>query len=253
MNADYVVCISAMLKQQQKHYMCHDYRDDVHDIVAWRSKICNWIFQTADHLALRTETAIVAVNYLDRFLCSDISSKAKTARCDRMEYQLVALTCLFVSVKINDSVNVEETMSLILSSSGLYTASDLRQCEEAILQGLQWRMQGPTACIFVMCLLDLVPDSVKTDELMAKMYADTIQQIKLATGDYACIILRPSCLAIASLLNVLEGVTEEDFPSASRREFFYKVSNAFHVEVTSKLMNAIKMRLNVLDLHRSAE
>ena len=52
-----------------------------------RSKMCEWIFHVIDSTRLQHETASVAMNFLDRFLCAS-TPRAKRARSHRSEYQL---------------------------------------------------------------------------------------------------------------------------------------------------------------------
>ena len=99
MQEDIYSLLAAML-QKEGDYLCQTYlelsADDTEiDVDACRSKMCQWIYQVVDCTRLQRETAAVAVSYLDRFMCTT-SSSAYKARYDRKEYQLVALTSLYL-------------------------------------------------------------------------------------------------------------------------------------------------------------
>ena len=93
-------CISTMLRQEEQ-YVCHDYLEDAHGLghgksvnlentivdETCRSKMCKWIFHVIDSTKLQRETASVAMNFLDRFLCA-ATPRAEQARTNRCEYQL---------------------------------------------------------------------------------------------------------------------------------------------------------------------
>lgn len=96
-------CISTMLRQEE-HYVCYDYLEDAHATCrgdrddnhsdknpiideTCRSKMCEWIFHVIDSTRLQRETASVAMNFLDRFLCAS-TPRAERARASRSEYQL---------------------------------------------------------------------------------------------------------------------------------------------------------------------
>ena len=98
-------CISAMISKEPL-YACQDYIEWVrmehhHSRItfvqqkaidgildeACRTKMCEWIFHVIDSTALQRETAMVAMSFLDRFLCSG-SKRATKARSDLKEYQL---------------------------------------------------------------------------------------------------------------------------------------------------------------------
>ncbi len=111
-------CISTML-QQEEQYVCHDYLEDAHALCrgervnlgntivdeTCRSKMCEWIFHVIDSTKLQRETASVAMNFLDRFLCA-ATPRAEQARTSRCEYQLagektiISLLCLMVIISL---------------------------------------------------------------------------------------------------------------------------------------------------------
>ena len=109
---DVVDCISSMI-QTENHYLWYDYlnlklsqrelmpsdicMDDIECVdETCRSKMCAWTFNIIDATKLRRETASVAMSYLDRFGCSQ-SSRAMMARSSRKQYQLAAMTCLYIA------------------------------------------------------------------------------------------------------------------------------------------------------------
>lgn len=102
------------------------------DFMTWRSKICTWIFQAARAAKLSKETAIVAISYLDRFVCTD-SPRAVKSRCNRKDYMLSALGCLYIAIKVMEpQVDVDaDTMSLL--SRGMHTGSDIQSCKDEIM------------------------------------------------------------------------------------------------------------------------
>lgn len=112
---DTLHCIEAMLKQEE-HYLCDDYLDIqataaaiYHPIAiidkkafideTCRSKMCEWIYHVIDSTRLQRESASVAMSFLDRFLSSN-SERASKAKTNRKEYQLAAITCLYIAVKV---------------------------------------------------------------------------------------------------------------------------------------------------------
>ena len=52
-------------------------------------------------------------------------------------------------------------------------------------------------------------------------------QTELAIGDYACVLLRCSLIAVAPILNSLESVPQDDFSSDKRTQFIQAISDAF--------------------------
>lgn len=244
---DYIMfqCMSTMLKQE-KHYNCPNYlrlkcsKASMNSAItaACRAKMCRWIFHTAGCAKFHSETAITAITLLDRFAASASSARARKTRNSHEEYQLVALSALFIAIKITEQIEIDaSTMCLFMKD--VYSAEDIIFCEKDILGSLQWKLNGPTPLQFIRCVLDVLPDS-EAQELQG----ESQRQIEMAIEDSACVILQRSSLAIAAILNTLDDVPQEVFPSLRRAKFIQVLSGAFGLDVLgSPLIKAVRMRL----------
>lgn len=247
---DILGCISTMLRQEE-HYVCHDYLGDqvatsLHnnngDAIdeTCRSKMCEWIFHVIDSTRLQRETASVAMTFLDRFLCSH-SERATQARMDRKKYQLAAITCLYIAVKIREPFELDAILMSKLSRE-LYSAQEITCLEYDVLVALQWKANAPTPFQFVNYLLELLPDSVKS--VASTLYRNSHFQTELAAGDYAFVPhLRQSTIAMASILNSLGGIEQDSFAYDECIQFIRSVSNAFNLDIDSPVVNAVRERL----------
>jgi len=243
-------CISTMLRQEEQ-YVCHDYMNDqVAPAMrnkeggaideSCRSKMCEWIFHVIDSTRLHRETASVAMGFLDRFLCSN-SQRGTTARYDRKEYQLAAMTCLYIAVKIREPFEMDATLMSRLSR-GLHSAEEITSLEYDIMIALQWKVNGPTPCQFVNYILELLPESTKS--VAPTLYEHSHFQTELATGDYAFVPnLRESTIAVASILNSLGSVEQDTFPFNECIQFVRSISVAFDLDLDSPMVNAVRERL----------
>lgn len=243
-------CISAMLRQEE-HYLCHDYLDiqvaatqhpsngDAIDETC-RSKMCEWIFHVIDSTRLQRETASVAMGFLDRFLASS-SEQAEYAKSNRKEYQLAAMTCLYIAVKIREPFEMDAALMSRLSR-GVHSAEEITSLEYNILIALQWKVNGPTPIQFVNHILELLPDSARS--AAPTLYEHSHFQTELAVGDYAFVpYLRQSTIAIASILNSLGGIERGSFPFDECIQFIQVISSAFDLDIDSPLVNAVRGRL----------
>lgn len=151
MQEDIYSLLAAML-QKEGDYLCQNYlatdcSDDTEiDVDACRSKMCQWIYQVVDCTRLQRETAAVAVSYLDRFMCTT-SFSAYKARYDRKEYQLCALTSLYIATKIFEPFALDASLVSKLSR-GLHTTEEIIALEYEILTALRWRVNGKLATIY---------------------------------------------------------------------------------------------------------
>lgn len=250
---DIYACISAMLVQEH-HYLCHDYlnlssRQPAHHNMTYgrcdpidetcRSKMSEWCFHVVDCTNLRRETVSIAMGYLDRFLCST-SLRAEQARCDRKEYQLAAMTALYVAVKIFEPLEMDAGLVSKLSR-GLHSAAEITRLEHEMLVALSWRMNCPSPYQICNFLLELLPETAQ--DVKPTLYDYCHFQTELATGDYAYVPLRRSVIAVASVLNALEGIDQQDLLIPDRMTFINSISRAVDYDICSPVVNAVRMRL----------
>lgn len=128
-------------------------------------------------------------------------------------------------------------------SRGLHSAEEICDLEYDILIALQWKVNGPTPFQFVNYILELLPDSAQS--VAPTLYEHSHFQTELAVGDYAFVPnLRQSTIAIASILNSMGSVLEQDsFPSNECIQFVRGISKAFDLDIDSPLVNAVRERL----------
>lgn len=247
---DILDILNCMLHKEE-NYVCHDYLESEGQVAAirkppkrdaidesCRSKMCEWIFHVIDSTRLQRETAGVAMGYLDRFLCTEMP-RAEQARCNRKEYQLAAMTCLYIAVKLQEPFEMDAHLMSRLSR-GLHTAEEITTVEYDILIALQWKVNGPTSVQFVNYILKLLPDRSAVEAL----YEHSHFQTELAVGDYAFVPhIRQSTIAIASILNSLGGVEQGNLTSDECIQFVGAISNTFNLDIDSPLFNAVRGRL----------
>ena len=90
-------------------------------------------------------------------------------------------------------------------------ASHILDMDTCILEVLEWRMNGPAPQEFVYLLLGLMNYDdycCDLDALRALLDFCTFQ-CELASADYDLSICKPSVAALASIINGLDGISEE--------------------------------------------
>lgn len=202
--------IAIMLHQEENEYLCIDYlaaNDDLRKKAAkpvdedCRVKMCEWCYQVVDFCKFRRETVGIGMSYLDRYLCSDVGKKALG---DRKEYQLVAMTCLYVAIKLHEPLEMETSLLADLSR-GCYTEMEFANMEQKILEAVEWRVSGPTPLAFVLHFLTFLPDTLHNSVTEA-VFDYARYQTELAIADHAFVELKPSVVGMAALLNAMEGM-----------------------------------------------
>lgn len=138
------------------------------------------------------------MNHLDRYL------GVFQGTVDKNMFQLLAMTCLYLSIKLNEYKHLlipgsKSSMDTILRlSRGFFTLEQMERMEYDILQRLQWHVHPPTPQIMVKHLLFFL--SVEEHEVH-----DLAQfMVELSVMDYFFVSYKPSEVAIAALMNAME-------------------------------------------------
>lgn len=267
--ADAAERIAVMLEQESTAYKCRDYlagdestssislssltdlnqphehksqQEGCIDRVC-REKMTHWCYQVTDFCKFRREAVAISMSFLDRFLSSS-SPRAQKALSSRKEFQLAAMTTLYISVKLFEPM-VIDTELLATISQGCYDENDITDMEEVILNDLKWRMNGPIVHDFISHFLVFLSMSAYTydDEVETVLLDIARYQADCSTIDYDLSMMKQSDIALAALLNSMEGIDEKIFPALSRFEFLLILSDETGLNPFSHDVNVARVRL----------
>jgi len=240
--------LAIMLYQEENEYKIFDYLAANEALIKiakkpvdeeCRVKMCEWCYQVVDFCKFRRETVGIGMSYLDRYLCSE---KGKKALADRKEYQLVAMTCLYVAIKIHEPLEMETSLLADLSR-GCYTEMEFANTEKKILEAVEWRVNGPTALSFVQHFLKFLPESVHSAVQLA-VFDYARYQTELALADHAFLKLKPSVVGMAATLNAMEGMDVLLLPLKIQARFIRSVEKYTGIDLDE--VNNTQTRLSTL-------
>lgn len=181
---------------------CDDGKNIPHDNLLvdekCREKMSLWFFQVIEFCNFRRIIANISMSYLDRYLGT---KHGRTTLYDRREYQLAAMCCLELAVKIHESQKLELSLLSELSQ-GTYSISELAKKEREILFALNWRMCLPTSSCFTNFYLNLLPHNIPHSIKDQIIYLTNLQ-IDSSVEEYCFLSFRPSEIALASVLNAM--------------------------------------------------
>ena len=166
----------------------------------------------------KRETVAIAMALLDRFLAH--SPHAPTYLSDRKSFQLLSMATLYVAVKTTERVAIGSEF-LAQMSRGAYTKDEIEGAEMELLQGLDWRVNPPTAMQFICHILSLIVQRAGLDDdVLARVLDESAFQAENAVRDYELSQERQSSVAMAAMFNAAE-VLDTDL----RREYLFKLSD----------------------------
>lgn len=199
-----------------------------------------------DYCKFSRQTVAIGMSYLDRFMSTDHPTAAK-ALCSKKQYQLAAMTCLYIAIKIFEPIAFD-TALLSEISHGCYDEEDIEVMERDVLQALNWRMNGPTAHDMLHHLIMLLPDeaSVDDDSIASVLLDFSRFQAEIAVSDFKLSLEKPSIIALAAILNSSEGISKELYPAYLRQEYIENITDLIGVDLFSAKLNAVRIRLLAL-------
>jgi hypothetical protein len=191
-----------------------------------RSKMCAWCYQLTDICQLSRHAVVRAAAYLDRFLASSHPRATRLLLTDnRREYQLASMTALYLAIKLHEPLSMDASLMAEISA-GCYDSKEILDMERDFLSALHWRVNDPTSCEFVSLALGLLePQWYGYDlDTLGSLLDVSRFQCELAALDYDLSIrCKASEVALAAVLNSLEGTGEELMAGEARFEYLRRL------------------------------
>jgi hypothetical protein len=169
-----------------------------------RTKMCSWYYEMSTFLKISPATASRSMTYLDRFMASS-SPTAEKASQARGEYQLAALTTLFLSIKLFERLNIQPCHVSYLSR-GRYTSEEVIVMEMELLKALQFRVTNATKLDYANQILDCVfPHQINVNDFLKSSMRDmTSLQLQLSDFYVSFSKERQSLVGFAAVINTFE-------------------------------------------------
>ncbi|KAJ0798275.1 putative cyclin domain-containing protein [Helianthus annuus] len=164
--------------------------------LSFRKEAVDWILKVKGCHGFTPLTAILAINYLDRFLSS---FQANTP----WMIHLVAVTCLSLAAKIQET-HVPLLLDLQLEESKfLFEAKNIQKMELLVMSTLKWRMNLVTPISF---LDHIVRRLGLSNHLHWDFFKKCEAMILCLVADSRFVCHKPSVLATATMLCVVEEI-----------------------------------------------
>ncbi len=183
-----------------------------------RKKLVNWCYHFVDHCQLSRETVASAMEMVDRFLSTASTNVSNSADADAVravsdealrdqsQLQLLTVTALYVSIKINDRVAVSSDLFAEMCG-GSYSTEEIEDMERILLTGLSWRCHAPTAHQVGLSILSLILPFVDMAEDTWGFFMDEMKYlIELTVLNYDFVTHRTSTIALAAIYNSVGGI-----------------------------------------------
>ena len=208
----------------------------------WRQQIIEWMYTLVKCCNLQHSSAAAASYFLDvAASAAAVSSPEKEEEGSGGllglliqspdDYQLVAMTSLYVALKMYDTPSHKRSLiklqSLVQLGNGDFTEEDILQMELDLLNGFQWNLCPPTPNCFLYQYLSLLPagTSQHTKSRIEDFALHAIE-IAMARDTIAC-SMKPSTVAYSAILRSFHRMDQGDMPLEQLHSFLGRLE---HVE-----------------------
>ena len=211
--------LAAMIEGELSTYSCSSrggYLDPSYPTMVTtsdRTKIVDWCYDVVGHCQLSRENVASAMEMVDRFLSlpgnsADAACVSAEALGDQQEFQLLAVTALYVSIKLNENVVIPSDQFSSEVCHHVYSTKEIEDMERTLLSGLSWRCHAPTAHQVGLSILSLLLPYVDIPEVTWGYLIDETKYLtELAVRDYYFSTQRTSTIALAAILNAIVDMT----------------------------------------------
>jgi len=203
-----------------------------------RAQIVDWCYSLIDLCQLARSNVVMAMSIADRFMSNPngllvsqftpYSFSPQEIRHNRTMFQLLAVSALYTTIKINEQV-IFSAENFADATQGVYTAEEIEAMERTILECLAWKVSAPTALEVGCTVLELMTPQVQdvidvNNDLMGSIIDDFAFQTECAVRDYHLVTTeRTSTIAIMALLNAIKY--NENTSKAAQQRFLNALSN----------------------------
>ncbi|KHN45176.1 Cyclin-D3-2 [Glycine soja] len=164
-----------------------------------RREAVEWILKVNSHYSFSALTAVLSVNYFDRFLFSFRFQNDKP-----WMVQLAAVACLSIAAKVEEThVPFLIDLQQVDESRYLFEAKTIKKMEILVLSTLGWKMNPPTPLSF----LDYFTRRLGSKDHLCWEFLSKSQGVLLSLlGDSRFMSYLPSVLATATMMHVVKSV-----------------------------------------------
>ena len=180
--------------------------------------ICRY-YEFVDRYNFDREVVGIALNYFDRY----ISKRSPDGGFARETYQLIAVSVLFLAIKVHaacDDGSASRTKALSGLIYGHFEGQDVLAKERDILVALDWFVNPPTFHQIALAFSEIHPLRLVSTQYNTFVYEAARYQCELALFLPDLLMqYRPSEIVFAAMLNAMEKIDPAILTEETKRRF----------------------------------
>ncbi|KAL2528546.1 Cyclin-D3-3 [Forsythia ovata] len=226
--------VNLLFKEKQARLIYEEINSDG-SLVVVRKEAIEWILKVNGHYGFTALTAVLAVNYYDRFVTSFCFQKDKPWMS-----QLVAVACLSIAAKVEET-QVPLLLDLqVEESKYVFEARTIQRMELLVLSTLQWKMNPVTPISF----FDHIVRRFGFMNNRHSQFLSRCESLLLSTIiDYRLLDYLPSVVAAATMIYVIR-----DIEPCDAKEFQNQLMSVLRIS-KERIDDCHELILDLMDDH----
>ncbi|KAM7514373.1 hypothetical protein LguiA_003956 [Lonicera macranthoides] len=191
--------LASLFSKEQRNHLCFTNMEIGACLANLRREAVEWILRVVAHYSFSSITAVLAVNYVDRFIFGfQFEGEEKPWMS-----QLVAVSCLSLAAKFEET-QVPLLLDLqVEESKYVFDAKTIKRMEILVLSTLEWKMNPVTPLSF----LHHLTRSLGLNNLLSLQLLNKCESLLLSIiSDCRLICYAPSVIATATMVYVINSI-----------------------------------------------
>lgn len=137
------------------------------------------------------DLVFIAMSFFDRFL--------SRYQVDETLTQLVAMTCLYLAIKVHSSKKIS-IASIVSLSRGVFRLDQVVKMELCVMKSLNWYLNPPTPSTFVDVLSPIMGEITNDEDITAEIKDNAKYLLELSVCDGYFVSKHPSLIGHAAII-----------------------------------------------------
>ena len=137
------------------------------------------------------DLVFIAMSFFDRFL--------SRYQVDETLTQLVAMTCLYLAIKVHSSKKISIS-SIVSLSRGVFRLDQVVKMELCVMKSLNWYLNPPTPSTFVDVLSPIMEEITNDEHITAEIKDNAKYLLELSVCDGYFVSKHPSLIGHAAII-----------------------------------------------------
>ncbi|CAH9131922.1 unnamed protein product [Cuscuta epithymum] len=206
------------------------------DLAKARSEVVEWVLKVTAHYSFSPQTALLAINYLDRFFPTLESQTQKS-----WTSQLAAVASLSLAAKVEESLVPLLLDFQVEEAKYVFEAKTIQRMELLILSNLEWKMNPVTPFSF----LEFIARKLDLKGHLCSEFLSRCEGVLLSIiSDSRFMRYLPSVMASATMLHVIGRILPRAGQESQEQLMGILGTDKDKVEECHKLIKEVGSRIH---------